>query len=149
MADVEMATDSHTRYSPAPCHENLLPGASTAVVHEQVPCRVEETLGEIASGQVELISLEGCSLTTAGLQSVVSALQNDDCSTSLMAMTLANNLLTDDSCSLLLTAMQSPAFCPSLLTLNLQDNPRLTELGFSMLQEMVSLRPDLQVLSFS
>ena len=98
--------------------------------------------------EVELISLAGCSLTTTGLHRVVSALQNGDCSANLMTMNLSNNLLTDEACTVLHSALQNPSFCPSLLTLNLQDNPGLDEggQGFSILQQMVSLRPDLQVI---
>ena len=109
---------------------------------------MEETLREISAGQVELISLIGCSLTTAGLHSVVSALQNGDCSANLVTMNLSNNALTNEACALLHSALQNPSFCPSLLTLNLQDNPGLDEggQGVSILQQMVSLRPDLQVI---
>jgi hypothetical protein len=106
---------------------------------------VEEVLREIASGQTELVSLEGCSLTTAGLQRVVSALQVEGCSANVIAISLANNLLTDDACSLLRNALQNPEFCPSLLTLNFQDNPRLTEEGFTIIQHLISIRPELQV----
>lgn len=95
---------------------------------------------------MELVNLDGCNLTTAGLESVLSALKNDDCSANLMAITLANNQLTDDACSLLLGALRVPTFCPSLLTINLQDNPRLTDQGFAALHEIVSLRTDLQVI---
>lgn len=99
---------------------------------------------------MELISLDGCSLTTAGLHSVVSALQNGECSASLMTMNLSNNMLTAEACTLLHSALQNPSFCPSLLTLNLQDNPKLDEggQGISILEQMISLRPELQVICF-
>lgn len=107
---------------------------------------MEEILREIAAGPSELVTLDGCSLTTAGLERIVSALQVEDCSANVMAISLANNLLTDDACNLLHSALQNPDFCPSLLTLNFQENARLTEQGYAVLEQMVSVRPELQVL---
>lgn len=97
------------------------------------------------TGELELIALDSLYLRTKQLNNLIKRLQRPNASNAVMTISLAYNNLTDDACKSLLDAVTEPTFCPSLLSINVRSNPRITQIGHQCLENITKLRKDVQV----
>jgi hypothetical protein len=127
------------------CASSHLKQDQTRASHtDRVPRRFEEALQLALSDEAELIALDSQHLQSHHLAQLLQALQRKGGASALAVLSLEGNLLTDESCALLRDALQDAAFCPSLLTVNLNGNAGITPLGVESLRESLAERPDLK-----
>lgn len=108
-------------------------------------CRLDSALTSISKGKTELVKLDSMGLTSASLERVLAVLAKDNVGSNVMTISLSDNLLNDDSCRQLIGALKLPQFCPSLLAINLQGNTEISAAGYAVLNEVVTVRPEVQV----
>lgn len=108
-------------------------------------CSWRAVLAAAASGDDELLVLDGQKLQSHHLAQLLQHLARAGETSGVTAITLADNLLTDDSCAVLCSALRSPEFCPQLISINLAGNAGITALGHAHLQALLPDRPDLKV----
>lgn len=110
-------------------------------------CRLDNSLDLISRGNAELVKLDSMGLTASSLQPVLALLATENVGSNVMTISLSDNLLDNDACRQLLEALKMPQFCPSLLAINLQGNSSISSEGYAVLDEIVTIRTELQARS--
>jgi hypothetical protein len=111
-------------------------------------CRFQAALEAAATGEAELLILDAQCLQTQHLSELVDRLGMTGENSATSALSLEDNFLTDESCLLLRNALKDSTFCPSLISINLTNNQKISALGHAHLKEAILERPDLKVLPF-